>query len=87
MKIARNANGLVDFWIGQMESIDGRDDMELSDRIKLMGQCGKEIRGVMALNLQYKKLVAATPDIAKSVEIVLPVGSETKKVKTAPAAE
>ena len=74
-KIERNANGLVDFWMTQMETLDERADLDIGDKIKLMATCGKEIRGVIASNIQYKKLVMSSPDIAKNAEIVLPVGT------------
>lgn len=80
--IERNINGVVDFCIAKVEEIDGRDDMDIEKKSRMMLAFFKEVRGYMTANLAYKKLLITAPDVAKNAEIVLQVGTPKLSVVT-----
>ena len=79
MTIERNVNGIVDYCLSKVEEIDGREDIDVEKKAKIGLAYLKEVRGFVASNLQYKKLMVAAPDIAKNPGIVLALGSEGAK--------
>ena len=77
--IKRDVNGIVDYCLNQVEEIDGREDLDIEKRVKYGLAYLKEVRGYVALNLGYKKLMMQAPEIAKNNGIVLPIGTSAPK--------
>ena len=73
--IKRDIEGLSDFFVDRMEELADDRDMDVEKKIKLSAICNKEIRGLASLNIQYKKLVLRSPDVARNEALVLPVGT------------
>lgn len=90
-KIDRNVNGIVDYCLSQVETIDARDDIDLEKKAKIGLAYLKEVRGFVTANLGYKKLLIQAPDIARNNGIILPVGTQlieaTEKPDEKPSAE
>ena len=77
--IKRDVNGIVDYCLDQVEEIDAREDLDIEKRVKYGLAYLKEVRGYVALNLGYKKLMMQAPEIAKNAGIVLPIGTSAPK--------
>ena len=80
MSIERNVNGIVDYCLEKVEEIDARDDLDIEKKAKIGLSYLKEVRGFVSANLQFKKLMTQSPDVAKNPAIVLTVGTSRPKV-------
>lgn len=81
MTIERNANGLVNFLIDQVEEVHANKELDIEKRTRLILGLLKQTRDFTLANLQFKKLYINSPDVAKNEAIVLSVGA----VKEVPA--
>lgn len=86
MAIARDVNGLADYWVGMIESVDERDDIDIEKKINLAKKASQEVREMLKLNMAYKSLMLKAPDLAKNEKIVLPVGTPVRKLDKKSAA-
>ena len=81
-KIANTTYGMADHFIGYMENVADNDDMDIEKKIKLAGECAKNIRGFMSLEIQNRKLMVRSPDIAKNPGLAMNVGTPKLEKKS-----
>lgn len=75
MQIGRNVNGVVDFLLTKVESLEERDDIDIEKKAKIELAFLRECRGYIAADLQYKNLLIKAPDVARNRKIVMPLGT------------
>jgi len=88
MTIKRTTDGIADYCLSQVESIDDRDDLDVEKKAKLGLAYLKEAREATKMNLAYKQLMMKAPDVAKNAGIVLHLGSpKVREVESKPEVE
>ena len=79
--IERTTSGLIDYCLDQVENLDSMDDIDLEKRVRFSLSYIKEVRSLGTLELQYKQLVAKSPEIAKNRALTMNVGSNGERKK------
>jgi len=74
MSIERSVNGIADYWLDQMDALDG-EGLPLDQKIKLAKAASQEIREMMKLNLNFKNLMLKAPDLAGNQKITMSLGN------------
>lgn len=79
MSITRTTDGIADYCLSQVETLDARDDLDIEKKAKLGLAYLKEAREATKMNLAYKQLMMKAPDVAKNPSIVLTLGTPALK--------
>jgi len=75
MKISRDSTGLVDLCFTMLDRVHNDEAIELRDKVKLTSTLIKDVREVVRLELEHKKMLLRAPDLTRNREIALKLGS------------
>ena len=80
MTIERTTQGYAGFFLDKMEEVDG-SDINIEKKVKLFGALGKEVRGAMSLDIQFRKLLMQSPEVARDKKATMAIGAGASQAK------
>lgn len=75
MKIARDSTGLVDLCFTMLDRVHNDEAIELKDKVKLTSSLIKDVREVVRLELEHKRMLLRAPDLTRDRRNALVFGS------------
>lgn len=67
MTIKRDSAGVIDLYFDMMDDLTANKDMPFEKRVKLLGQLTNGALAFAKLELEHKKMILRSPDVAKKV--------------------
>ena len=66
MKIERTSQGLIDATFTMLDKVHNDECLEFKDKLKMHSSLLKDIRDVVKLELEHKRMLLRAPDITRN---------------------